>query len=91
MARANAQYQSDLAAGNVGALQRFNQWLGQFLPTPGEVRGSQAAQTPFTPAPQGTYRSRPSGVPPGSQYSPSRRQWRDSRGNLYGEDGKPVQ
>lgn len=31
----------------------------------------------------------PRGVPAGSQYSPSRRQWRDSTGQIYGADGQP--
>lgn len=32
----------------------------------------------------------PQGVPPGSQWSPSRKMWRDSAGKLYDQSGKPV-
>lgn len=32
----------------------------------------------------------PKGVPAGSQYSPSRQQWRDSSGKLYDANGAPV-
>lgn len=32
----------------------------------------------------------PKGVPPGSQYSPSRKQWRDAKGKLYDASGAPV-
>lgn len=33
----------------------------------------------------------PSGVPAGSAYSPSRKQWRDPKGRLYNAQGQPVQ
>lgn len=32
----------------------------------------------------------PKGLPPGSQYSPSRKQWRDPKGNLFDASGAPV-
>jgi hypothetical protein len=32
----------------------------------------------------------PSGMPEGSQYSPSRKQWRDPSGKLYDANGKPL-
>jgi hypothetical protein len=34
---------------------------------------------------------RPSSVPSGSAYSPSRRQWRDATGTLYDETGAPIE
>lgn len=33
----------------------------------------------------------PAGVPPGSQYSPSRKQWRDVTGKFYDESGKGIE
>lgn len=32
----------------------------------------------------------PTGLPPGSQYSPSRKQWRDPKGKLYDAKGAPI-
>lgn len=32
----------------------------------------------------------PKGLPPGSQYSPSRKMWRDPKGKLYDANGAPV-
>lgn len=33
---------------------------------------------------------RPSSIPPNSQYSPSRHQWRDPSGKLYDANGRPI-
>lgn len=43
-------------------------------------------EKPASTAPQ-----RPSTVPSGSQYSPSRKQWRDKSGKIYDAEGNPVQ
>lgn len=47
------------------------------------AKGYAAAKAPVIPA-------IPKGVPPGSQYSPSRKMWRDPQGNLYDMNGSPV-
>ena len=56
-------------------------------PTPGAVQADpppRAQPTPQLPA-------RPPALPAGSQYSPSRGQWRDPSGRIYDREGKPVQ
>ncbi|AWV20354.1 putative cytosolic protein (plasmid) [Roseomonas mucosa] len=45
---------------------------------------ARAQATPQLPA-------RPPALPAGSQYSPSRGQWRDPSGRIYDREGKPVQ
>lgn len=47
------------------------------------AKGYQKAKAPTAPP-------MPSGLPAGSQYSPSRNQWRDPSGKLYDASGKPV-
>jgi hypothetical protein len=61
---------------------REGQQQGQAAPNTG------AAET-AAPAPT-TAPARPPSVPAGSQYSPSRQQWRDRQGNLYNADGTPA-
>jgi len=52
---------------------------------------SRPTQGANAPSPQAQpVSSIPPGVPPGSQYSPSRKQWRDPSGRLYDEQGKPL-
>jgi hypothetical protein len=53
-----------------------------------DTSSAPAASTPQK-ASAGTP-ARPRGVPSGSQYSPSRNQWRDSSGHLFEADGTPV-
>lgn len=69
------------------------------LPPPGgtTAQGSPASPEPnrrevsgkISP-PQVPVPARPAKVPPGSQYSPSRRQWRTPNGMLFDESGRPV-
>jgi hypothetical protein len=60
---------------------------------PAETQSGGAATAPERPATRSEEAAalrRPRGVPSGSQYSPSRRQWRDREGHLYEADGTPV-
>jgi hypothetical protein len=60
---------------------------------PAETQSGGAATAPERPATRSEEAAalrRPRGVPFGSQYSPSRRQWRDREGHLYEADGTPV-
>lgn len=45
---------------------------------------------PDAPAAPAGIPPHPATVPPGSQYSPSRRMWRDPEGRTYTEDGRPA-
>jgi hypothetical protein len=47
--------------------------------------GQEQQQTPAQSIPQP-----PTSLPPGSQYSPSRKQWRDPNGRLYDAAGRPM-
>lgn len=60
-------------------------------PTPAPQAAPPPAPAPAAarPAPAGGVPPRPANVPPGSQYSPSRRQWRTPDGLMLGEDGRP--
>lgn len=69
------------------------------LPNGSFVPGNGATTAPMPPLPQGATPPapgsvaappRPSGVPPGSAYSPSRKMWKDPQGKLYFENGIPY-
>jgi hypothetical protein len=51
--------------------------------TPETLKTTTGEDMPVAPA-------LPAGVPQGSQYSPSRKQFRDPSGKLYDETGKPL-
>lgn len=52
--------------------------------------GAPAPAAPKSPPAAGVAPSRPATVPAGSQYSPSRKQWRDPKGKLYDEAGNAI-
>ncbi len=54
----------------------------------GQQAPAQAA--PAAPANPAATMQRPPTVPPGSQYSPSRRMWRDPQGKMYDQQGNPA-
>lgn len=54
---------------------------------PGQVQ----ADPPPRAQPAAQVPSRPPALPAGSQYSPSRGQWRDPSGRIYDREGRPVQ
>lgn len=63
------------------------QLSGRQSAAPSTAQPSTTQQAPARPViPQ-----MPSALPPGSQYSPSRQQWRDPAGKLYNGQGQPVQ
>ena len=67
-------------------------FTGPQRPIGGETPPPPATAAPgatTAPAP-GTAPPRPSNIPAGSQYSPSRNQWRDSTGKLYDVQGNPL-
>ena len=53
-------------------------------------RGNLPSQAPAAAAPAPRIPQMPSGLPAGSQFSPSRRQWRDPSGQIYDANGNPV-
>ena len=62
----------------------------------GHWPGTEAAGRPHGAAPQqaatpAAPSAVPPSLPPGSQYSPSRQQWRDPSGRLYNAQGEPIQ
>ena len=51
MARANAQYEADRAAGKIGPMQTFNQWFSNWMASRGMTSGpGTTAATPPTPS-----------------------------------------
>ena len=66
------------------AAKVFQKLLGTL---PEGMETKPQAATPAAP----TASSRPSGVPEGSQFSPSRKMWRDPSGKIYDAQGNPVQ
>jgi hypothetical protein len=59
--------------------------------SPGQGASPPGVTTRSVPTiPVGQAPERPAAVPPGSLWSPSRRQWRDSQGRLYDENGQRV-
>ena len=92
--QARAKNQADIEAGKITIPQMIIRWLGK------TELGQSAVGTPPSattgegqPKPQ-DYRpsySRPRGVPPGSQVSPSTGMWKDRQGNIYDKDGNRVQ
>jgi hypothetical protein len=64
---------------------------GDVFAPPPVVPAPSAPSVPPAPAPAiprvGATPPRPASVPPGSQYSPSRRMWRDPQGNVFDENG----
>jgi hypothetical protein len=77
------------AQGDSGALGRVQ------APPAGQPPAAAAAAptpapTPAAPAPAAATPRRPLSVPPGSEYSPSRNQWRDGDGKIYDAYGKPL-
>lgn len=61
--------------------------LRTLTPQPG---GQPAAAAPAPAKTAAAPATLPAGVPPGSQFSPSRNMWRDPQGNIYGPDGTPA-
>lgn len=72
-----------------GTLEKWRKQYGLSggsAPSPAAKPGAAAPSKPAASAPP-----RPSSVPAGSQYSPSRKMWRDPSGKLYNEQGQPAQ
>lgn len=79
------------------AMRAWDAEFGQSMLTP--RGGGDAPTAPTAPTDQGRpppqtippqIPQRPAAVPRGSQYSPSRQQWRDPSGRIYDRDGNPV-
>lgn len=87
VAAANARADPNYLQDPEGTLQKYRKLYGLGA-MPGAPAGAPATtqQQPAAPAaPQ-----RPSNVPQGSQYSPSRQHWRDPQGNIYNSDGSQA-
>jgi len=77
--------------------EQYQQGLGKQMP-PEQFQKLDAAiakiQTRLSgtqqPTATPTIPTQPAALPPGSQYSPSRNQWRDPSGKLYDATGKPI-
>lgn len=54
------------------------------------TQNNQPAATQSAPAAAPAMPQMPSSVPPGSQWSPSRQQFRDASGKLYDKNGNPI-
>lgn len=79
-------------AGDPDIFDRINALPPVFSPE--ETQRLQGDATPVNDVAEPPPRvppAQPRTVPPGSAYSPSRRQWRSPDGRLFGEDGRPAQ
>jgi len=74
-----------------GTLEKWRKQygLGAAPAAPGATAPAAAPKPP--PAATAAPPPRPATVPPGSQYSPSRKMWRDPSGKIYDAAGNPVQ